>query len=159
MCHSNCPFSTTTPGHIWTELLYALLHILLFHYTRKQHLREPQMPSHKALSPTEMLSTVHELASITYAESSTNENSYTEDKNVPQGPQQEREGGGQEDYTHARLKALYPVVRPPRHSTKRNLGTQRGPSRPTWPTEAHCEPRDPLRCCPWELAQRCPFGP
>lgn len=87
VCHSNCPFSAATPGHIWTELLYALLHILLFHHTHKQHLREPQMPSHKALSPAEMLSTVQEFASITYAESSTNENSYTENKNVPQRPQ------------------------------------------------------------------------
>lgn len=159
VCHSNCPFSTATPGHIWTELLYALLHILLFHYTRKQHLREPQMPPHKALSPAEMLSTVQGLASITYAESSTNENSYTENKNVPQGPQQEREGGEQEDYTYARSKALYPVVRPTWYSMKRNLVPQWGPSRPTWPTEAHCEPRGHLRCRPWELAQRCPFGP
>lgn len=126
MCHSNCPFSTATPGHIWTELLYALLHILLSHHTRKQHLREPQMPSHKALSPAEMLSTVQGFASITYAESSTNENSYTENKNVPQRPQQEREGGEQEDYTYARSKALYPVVRPTWYSTKRNLVAQWG---------------------------------
>lgn len=63
------------------------------------------MPSHKALPPTEMLSTVQGLASITYAQSSTNENRYTENTNVTQGPQREREGEEQSDDTYARSKA------------------------------------------------------
>lgn len=137
VCHSNCPFSITTPGHVWTELLLnAMPQILLFHYTRKQHLKESPKCHHirhyrplKHFSHCARTRTNH----IRWKLHKRKQLQHGEEKSATRAAAGEREG---EEETYARSKVQYPVV-----------GAYSAARRAT-EARAHCEPSGPSSLLP-----------